>query len=210
MARLWHPALLVLVTTICSYLRTHASPASSPLVGATRARQASSILNSMCRDVCRGAKTVFSVCVCVFVCVLQVHVIVGEPVPVADLLHAARTQSLPDEELYSAITQRVETHLRQLHARVQLMHQGHTDLATALPDMATVQPAMSGETAGVDKPSQQGMWGNRGWREGSVPVWWSAEKQREWLSTAFNMWHRGWASRMAVLEASEALPALAQ
>lgn len=49
----------------------------------------------------------------------SVRLLVGDPIPVADLMRAAEEQAWPNDRLYIAIADRVGTHLHALKARLE-------------------------------------------------------------------------------------------
>lgn len=60
---------------------------------------------------------------------------VGEPIPVADLLHAARAEAWPTDRLHTAVAARVSHHLRDLTARLDARRAGLPDPGpSAAPD----------------------------------------------------------------------------
>ncbi|KAG2442567.1 hypothetical protein HXX76_002653 [Chlamydomonas incerta] len=65
----------------------------------------------------------------------KIDVMVGEPIPVADLLAAARTEGWPADRLHTAVAARVSHHLRDLTARLDARRAGLPDPGpSAVPD----------------------------------------------------------------------------
>lgn len=52
---------------------------------------------------------------------MQVHIVIGEPIPVADLVTAAAQGGWPEAQLYAAVAGRVERRLNSMHSA--LVHQ---------------------------------------------------------------------------------------
>ncbi len=157
--------------------------------------------------------------------------VVGEPVPVADLLHQAREEQWEQPRLYAAIAARVEDSLQRLHAEAkgrlagtldaqQQQQQGCVEGAsgrTAAAQPSGEWPQGGGELSGAGACTsgaaaawqssgrhQERLLGAAGGsRSGGMPeAWWGPAQLRQWDTAAFSMWHRGWAERLAVLQAS--------
>ncbi|KAG2448338.1 hypothetical protein HYH02_006920 [Chlamydomonas schloesseri] len=65
----------------------------------------------------------------------KIDVMVGEPIPVADLLAAARAEAWPADRLHTAVAARVSHHLRDLTARLDARRSGLPDPGpSAAPD----------------------------------------------------------------------------
>lgn len=95
--------------------------------------------------------------------------VVGEPIPVDDLLQAAHTQAWDEDQLYVAIAQRVGHRLHRMHAAL---------MSHDAPVTAEMQAAVSDRDL-YDMADLLPTWGPKG-----RPMWEGA---------AFKMWHRGWA-----------------
>lgn len=108
----------------------------------------------------------------------QVHVVVGDPIPVGDILAAAQSQGWGEDALYVAIANRVGQRLHAMHGAL----------------MAEVSPAKADAAAQLVVQEAQGTpaFSHADLYEmEDLSVW---AKTPVWDRAAFKMWHRGWAT----------------
>jgi hypothetical protein len=103
--------------------------------------------------------------------VLQVKVLVGEPIEVSDLLQAAATQSWSDDQLYSNIANRIGSHMAALKAQLD---------GVALDATQQQQQQQAALDAGLDLYD---------------PLDNANRAASLWERVAFKMQHREWASQ---------------
>ncbi|KAJ9526909.1 hypothetical protein QJQ45_017717 [Haematococcus lacustris] len=114
----------------------------------------------------------------------QVYVMVGEPIPVEDLLREARTACWTDEQLYTQITARVGLQLQRMHA--ELTGRRHALLGGEEESDGQIQQPDDRQVAShVFGPRRQ------------TTVQWSSKAWHSWDHVAFAMWHRAWTNAFA-------------
>jgi hypothetical protein len=106
--------------------------------------------------------------------VLQVRVVVGEPVQVDDLLQRAREQGWGEDKLHRSIADRVGQRLVSMHDKLLGRH--------SIPAVVTHGAPSSTSQMSAPGFSQHGV---------------------AWQQLSFNMWHRQWCTTAAVSKALE-------
>lgn len=142
-------------------------------------------------------------------CYPQIDILVGEPIPVVDLLAAARNEGWPADRLHTAVAARVAHGLKDLRHRLDARSAGLPDPGPSAPE----PPSTASSVSSLDQfdPTDLTLaaelraarrWGGGGSVSGGVSGTWERLKSRMALQ------HRTWATQsMPAVSASVAASA---
>ena len=117
---------------------------------------------------------------------------VGQPIPMGDLLTQAQDEAWSEDQLYTAIAQRVGDRLHTMHAQLV-----HGEAVLALDDESSAM-SKQGAGGGSTQVSDRDLFDPADLLDRARPP-------RVWDRVAFKMWHRGWAVHSAVEQGASAV-----